>query len=290
MRRKENERIWWCLALLLVAGAALLAGYFIGTGKGREEKKASEITKIADIKKDAAKPEHEPPPETEISLTEETRKAASPYQEASCSQIENDAVEFFKYLDNKNYTQHLESGIDTYDRFKTIIRKLSSSPPIPAGEGIDFRIMYRNIFHFFRMLEKNDLRLIREVMTNEADSLEMNLDLFYNWLMMEGQCPDREGIRPSLDVKYQYAGFLLNTIGGRAYLFRRSLELRLLVSYYCLLIIHEADKRGKNSYGIDIFPIITEVKDEISIYPDFYFQKEYIDRLNLLERYYLEKR
>jgi len=290
MRRKENERIRWWLALLLVAGAALLAGYFIGMGKGREEKKESEIKKIADIKKDAAKLEHEPPPETEISLTEETREAASPYQEAPCSKIENDAKEFFKYLDNKNYTQQLESGIDTYDRFKTIIRKLSSNPPIPAGEGIDFRIMYRNIFHFFRMLKKNDLRLIWEIMTNEADSLEMNLDLFYNWLIMEGQCLDREGIRPSLDVKYQYAGFLLNTIGGRAYLFRRSLELRLLVSYYCLLIIHEADKRGKNSYGIDIFPIITEVKDEISIYPDFYFQKEYIDQLNLLERYYLEKR
>ena len=274
MRRKENERIWWCLALLLVAGAALLAGYFIGTGKNREEKKVSEIKKIAEIKKDAAKPE----------------EAASPYQKASCSQIENDAKEFFKYLDNKNYTQQLESEIDTYDRFRTITRKLSSSPPIPAGEGIDFRIMYRNIFHFFRMLGKKDLRLIREIMTNEADSLEMNLDLFYNWLMMEGQCPDREGIRPSLDVKYQYAGFLLNTIGGRAYLFRRPLELKLLVSYYCLLIIHEADKRGKNSYGIDIFPVITEVKDEISIYPDFYFQKEYIDQLNLLERYYLEKR
>ncbi|MBW1861504.1 MAG: hypothetical protein JRJ02_03920 [Deltaproteobacteria bacterium] len=290
MNRKENGRIWWWLALLLVAGAALLAGYFIGMEKGREERKEPEIKKIAVMKKEAAEIEREPHMEKELSLTEQISGTTLPYQEASCSQIENDVLEFFRYLDKKNYVQHLESGIDTYDRFKAIIRKLSSGPPIPAGEGIDFRIMYRNIFHCFRMLEKNDLRLLLEIMTNEVDSLEMNLDMFYKWLMMERQCPDREGIRPSLDIRYQYAGFFLNTIGGRAYLFRRPLGPRLLISYYCLLIIHEADKRGKNSYGIDIFPVITKVKDEISIYPYFYFQKEYIDQLNRLEKYYLEKR
>jgi hypothetical protein len=91
-------------------------------------------------------------------------------------------------------------------------------------------------------------------------------------------------------VWYQYAGFFLNTIGGRAYLFRRSLGLRLLISYYCILIIHEADKEGRNTYGIDVLPTILAVKNEIGNYPGFRYRDEYVRRLNTLESYYLAKR
>jgi hypothetical protein len=56
------------------------------------------------------------------------------------------------------------------------------------------------------------------------------------------------------------------------------------------LIVHEADKNGKNNYGIDIFPFITPLREEITIYPDFQFQQEYIDKLNQLENLYKEKR
>jgi hypothetical protein len=155
---------------------------------------------------------------------------------------------------------------------------------------MDPRIMTKNIFHFFRALDKNDLRFLKEIMRNEADTLDMNLDVFYKWFTLGDQCRDPEGLRPSLDVLYQYAGFFLNAIGGRAYLFRRPSEVRLLVTYYCLLIVHEADKRGKNSYGIDIFPEIEPLAREISFYPDFHFQNEYILQLTSLQNYYLNKR
>ena len=69
--------------------------------------------------------------------------------EASRDQIEQDVRDFFHYLDAKDYVQHLDSEMDTYDRFRKLIRRLASQPPIPAGEGIDFQIMYKNIFYFF---------------------------------------------------------------------------------------------------------------------------------------------
>nr|NIR13583.1 hypothetical protein [Desulfobacterales bacterium] len=180
--------------------------------------------------------------------------------------------------------------MDSYERFKGVMMKLSSEPPVPAGENMDTLIMTRNIYHFYRLLENEDIRLIREIMRNEADSLELNLDIFYKWLMLGDQCPDPEKTRPSLEVLYQYAGFFLNTIGGRAYLYRRPLNVRLLISYYSLLIVHEADKKGKNSYGIDVFPEITPLAREISLYPDFHFQNEYILQLTQLQNYYLKKR
>ena len=167
---------------------------------------------------------------------------------------------------------------------------LSASPPIPAGEGIDTKIMTKNIFHFFRVLGKKDLRLLREIIRNEADTVEINLELFYRWFTLTEQCPELEEKRPSLDVLYQYAGFLLNTIGGRAYLYRRPLGLRLLVSYYCLLIINDADKKGRNTYGIDIYPLIAPVMEEMRVYPDFLFQNEYILGLENLSNYYAARR
>ena len=163
-------------------------------------------------------------------------------------------------------------------------------PPVPAGEGTDPSVMAKNIFHFFRVLDRKDIRLIREILARESDTLELNLDLFYQWLMLGDQCPDPENIRPSLEVSYLYAGFFLNTIGGRAYLFRRPTLLRILVSYYSLLIVHEADIKGKNSYGIDIFPFIVPVREELRLIPNLLLEKEYIRRLDALEAYYIKKR
>jgi hypothetical protein len=234
--------------------------------------------------------EVETPTAMETALKEENREKLSPDAKDYCTRIDQYVLDFFGYLNEKSYVHHLEEGMDTYDRFMRLIKTLSARPPIPAGEGIDTMIMTQNIFFLSRMLDRNDLRLLREVMRNEADTWEMNLDLFYDWFIYGGRCPDPEGIRPSLDVLYQYAGFFLNTIGGRAYLYRRRVGFRLLISYYCLLILHEADKRGKNSYGIDIFPQIAPLAREISFYPDFHFQKEYISRLDGVSKYYLQKR
>ena len=196
----------------------------------------------------------------------------------------------FKYLNKEAYVQDVGTDTDIYERFETLMEKLSSQPPIPAGEGLDSVTMTRNVYHFYRVLEEDEIRLIKQILKNEADDLEINLDTFFQWLIPADPCPDSDQDRPSLDVLYQYAGFFSNTIGGRAYLFRRPTPVRLLTSYYALLIIHEADKRGKNTYGIDIFPEITRLAREISLYPDFELQNTYLQQLTELQDYYLERR
>lgn len=318
MRRKKRGHIWaWVLVLALLVAAGLVVFSMVrqkaheqrklAEAKGEEKAGAREArerearqgeagnkleaTRTAPGQKRLALPFGPGSPAVrEKILAEGTEGLRPPGQEDYCTQIENAVLDFFHHLDRASYVQRLGSDVDAYGRFRKVLRMLSSQPPIPAGEGADSRIINSNIFHFFRRLDRADLRLIREVMRNEGDTLEMDLDLFYRWLMLENRCPDPEGIKPSLDVLYQYAGFFMNTIGGRAYLFRRPLGVRLLMSYYCLLIVHEADIRGKNSYGIDIFPEIAPLAREISIYPDFHFQKEYVQQLGKIESYYLAKR
>lgn len=295
MKKRARRRTWPLLLVLLVLAAACLAAYFILLERGREKKKVEgKTTPVREVtpsqKESVPQIGMETLMEKVPTLTEEVTEKRASDQEDYCSKIENGIQAFFTYLNKQKYVQDLETNMDTYDRFKSVIMKLSSHPPIPAGEGMDSIKITRNIYHFYRVLDKNDIRLIRDVVRNEADSLEINLDIFFKWLMLEDRCPDLKESRPSLEILYQYAGFFLNTVGGRAYLFRRPLPVRLLVSYYSFLIIHEADKRGMNTYGIDIFSEITPLATEMSIYPDFQFQNKYLHQLTDLQNYYLKIR
>ena len=296
MRKQERRPVWLWLAFLAVAGVGILTGYFAGYHVGTEEIRAKteqapgdeSTAGLAGQAFDAQ--EGDAASNKTIDASEGLGEEALPYSTSSPAEIEAEVTDFFTFLDTQDFAQRLDTGTTSYQHFERVIRKLSSNPPIPAGEGMDLKYMYRNIFHFFRLLNRNDLYLIRETISHETDSMELNLDLFYRWLTVEGPSPESEGLRPSPDVRYQYAGFFLNTIGGRAYLFRRSVRLRLLISYYCILIIHEADKEGRNTYGIDVLPTLLAVKSEIGNYPGFRYRDEYLRRLNALESYYLAKR
>jgi len=292
MRKKRKSRAWlWILLVIVLAG---VIGYYIisknSTGPEEPlitEKLASVETKIPSeeprnisVEKEAAS----------TGLTEEAPAQKSSPKEDLCAQVEKNITEFFRYLDQKEYVRDPGSIIDTYMRFKKILNRLAARPPVPAGEGTDPTIIIQNVYHFYRILDRKDLRLIRQIITKEKETLEFNLEMFYRWVGQGNRCPDPEGMRPSMEMLYKYAGFFINTTGGRACLFRRSSDIRLLVSYYCLLIINEADKKGENSYGIDILPYIEPIREEILLHPHFHFQSEYINKLDSLKRYYQGRR
>jgi hypothetical protein len=210
--------------------------------------------------------------------------------EDECERMEKEVKEFFAYLDGKGYVKELKIGEDMFTHFKKVVHLLSENPPMPAGEGLKQDALIRNIFHFYRVLGFRDLTLILRILRNEADTLELNLASLYEWLMSAEKCDQKDGLPPSLDIVYRYAGFLVNSIGGRSYLFRRETRLRLLVNYYCLLIIHEADKRKMNSFGIDITPFLEPLAEEIERYQFLYYRKEYAGKLIDLKNYYLKRR
>lgn len=295
MKKKDNKA-WWWIGLFIVAALAIVVGYFLGLERAHKEAEPPSISVPEEIPQEppldeSATPRGEAPPA--VAEPEVIQKESEPAELfKDCSEAKGELLEFFRYLDGQHYVKRLNSNTNTYDTFKDLIGTLSANPPVPAGEGIDTRLITKNIFHFFRILNRKDLRLIREIIEKENDSLEINMPLFYVWLTGRGSnpCPDQDGIRPPFDTLYRYAGFFLNTIGGRAYLFRRATKFRLLVSFYSLLIIHEADKQGTNTLGIDIFPLLEPLGDEISLYPDLYFKDQYLEKLDEISGYYLHRR
>ena len=276
------------ISMVLIAVVAGLAGYFLGFEQSHQENEKRLSEKEGESARQAQK-QVQKSDQAPI-FAAEIKQPQSMEPQEYCAKMENDIRDFFKYLDKKNYIQHLNERMDTYAEFKRILKQLSSNLPIPAGEGIDSIVMTKNIFYIFRILSKTDIRLVKEITINESETMELNLEIFYRWLLLGNQCPDPDEMRPSFDVLYQYAGFFLNTIGGRAYLSRRPMALRMLLSYYSLLIVHEADRKGRNTYGIDLFPYIAPLLTEMAIYPDLKLKKEYIQKLNQMESYYLQKR
>jgi hypothetical protein len=284
------------LVIALIAGGLLIL-YFHYVGKGHEEKPAFQQERRVEAGSPGEMPsvKEEPTPEApkeglEVVLGEKGIEAQPMTREDECQRIQEDLKGFFAYLDKKDYIRELELGKDPFTHFKKIIENLSSHQPVPAGEGFNYDIMIQNIYHLYRTLGIKDLKFIKAIIEHEADTLEVNLALFYRWLMSGDTCGRSEGLPPPLDITYRYAGYLINSIGGRAYLFRRDNRLRLLLTYYSILVIHEADKRKLNSFGIDIIPHLEPLAGDIENCHLLYFRKEYAGRLIDLKNYYTKKR
>ncbi len=288
-----SRRFWWWLLLFLFLGA--LIGYLLrgDLGKESERKTLSEKTVPAQEKTASSSETSPSTPEEEKPPAEPSQKLVLPVEspaEKVMPKMTLGMQEFFHYLDQKPYVRNLALGTGTFERFKVILKALSSHLPAPAGEGIDPRILTANVYHFFRALDPKDLRLIKAVLRHERDNMEIDLDMFFQWLIKGEGDPETDRFRPRNDLVYPYAGFFLNTIGGRAYLLRRTSSTRVLLSYYSILIVHQADKRGRNTYGIDIYPFIRALSEEMTHYPDLQYQQEYLDNLDLIRRYYVKKR
>jgi hypothetical protein len=291
----KGNRALLLLVIALIAGG-LLVLYFNYYGKKQEGKPAFQQEREEEVEDREQGPSEG---QNSINMAAQERleevmgkkevEGKALRLEDECPKMERDLMEFFAYLEKKDYIKELEIEEDLLSHFKRIIHTLSLHPPLPAGEGFNYSIIIQNIYHFYRILGIKDLNLIKLVVENEADSMEVNLALFYRWLVSGDECGRKDGLPPELDTLYRYAGFLINSIGGRAYLFRRETRLRLLVYYYCIMIIHEADKKKINSFGIDITPYLEPLADEIENYQLLYFRREYAGRLIDLKNYYMKR-
>ncbi len=68
-------------------------------------------------------------------------------------------------------------------------------------------------------------------------------------------------------------------------MFRRGLKVRLLVSYYSVQIVYQADKAGRNNYGIDVLPYIKMLMEEMGNYPDLTYKETYLETLTKIRRF-----
>jgi hypothetical protein len=216
----------------------------------------------------------------------EKEKETLPEKLSEFAETERKIAAFFAYLDKRPYIQSLNLAGGSYLQYQIAIEKLSAKPPIIVGEMDSLYNMVRNVAHFYRVMGKKRVLFAKQVLQNESEVMESVLETFYKWSTQNDEGQSTLKGRPSMTLMYEYAGYILNTLGGRSYLLRRSPKVRALTTFYCVLILDRANDEELNSRGIDIRPYIKssllEIKNQIGLI----HQKAYITRLSELSLKY----
>jgi hypothetical protein len=213
--------------------------------------------------------------------------AVSPWREdTDCEDLGQQMEAFFIYLDTQEYPIVQESAHGSYDVFRQMVRQLSENLPMVTGETTDIISLTRNMAHFYKVLGKRRIQFGKDVLHNESDIIESMMATFFGFYTSDKCCQkDLRGC-PGLGVLYKYAGFFLNTVGGRSYLLRRDSKVRILTTYYAILILDKANDAILNRYGIDIRPHINLSIDDIRNQKNLIYPEEYVAKLYQLQEKY----
>lgn len=204
-----------------------------------------------------------------------------------CQENADNVDSFFQLLDNRDYIQAFNLGVKSTIYFPALIQRLADNPPIVTGETNDLFTILQNTAHFFRIIGKKNIIVLKGILDREKSTFEQALADFYE-LTQQPQClEERFNLNVPPDSLYLYSGFFLNTMGGRLYLFRRDSMSRMVVNFYAILIVENANRQGRNQYGIEIKSSIDSLIDEIeSSKIDLKMREYYLDTLyDMKEKY-----
>lgn len=200
-------------------------------------------------------------------------------------EIDQQVKAFFIYLDEQDYVQEYQFKDGTYQQFLLVLKKISANPPSITDETASLYNLYRNMAHFFRVMGKKRVNLTRDVLQNEGEILESAMQTFYLWATDETADKEKTG-QPKLKTLYTYSGFFLNTLAGKSYLLRRNSKIRLLTTYYSVLILDRANDEQLNPAGIDIRPHIEFLINDLQSQIGLIHQKQYLSELiRLADKY-----
>lgn len=205
----------------------------------------------------------------------------------SFEEIEQQIKAFFSYLDEQNYVRAYELKGGTYEQFKLMLKSMSTTPPLITDETASLYNLYRNMAHFFRVLGKKRVNLVKDILQNEGEILESAMQTFYLWATYEAGNGEKTG-QPTLKTLYTYSGFFLNTLAGRSYLMRRDSKVRILTTYYSVLILDKANDEQLNPGGLDIRPHIEFLLNDLQTQTGLIHQKKYLaEMMQLAAKYKL---
>ena len=207
-------------------------------------------------------------------------------ESTDCNRITGQVVAFFQYLDSKAYLIWPDINMRAETLFDEVTKKLAAHPPTNVGEMEDLYSLIRNVTHLYRVLGKDRVNLIKEILKSEAAVSEPAMAVIYSWMATCGDAKPAGVNHPSPQTLYQYACFFLNTLGGRSYLLRRETKMRLLLSYYAVLMVDRANEAKINAYGLDIRPHLDHLFYDINNQKGLMYRQRYLSQMRALMNKY----
>jgi hypothetical protein len=209
-------------------------------------------------------------------------------QKVDCKEIVDQVRSFFDYLDKKEYLKRNGVSGTAFNLWQESLSLLAHRPPVLTAEMDDLSRLLSNVTHLYRVLSKNRLLVVKDITLNEAEVMEPAMAVLFAWITNCRQADTAASEPPLLKSMYEYAGFFLNTLGGRSYLQRRDSKIRILVNYYSLMILDRANTEKFNSHGIDIRPYIDFIFYDISNQKGLMYRERYLSGLAALQSKYLK--
>lgn len=221
-----------------------------------------------------------------ISAEDVASGAPASKDSAPCLTTSENLNTFFLNLDKEEYIKEQNLGGSSQSYFISMANTLLDNPPVVARESDDLYTLLKNMAHFFRIIGKQNTVLIKSILDREREKIEdLAANLFF--YINNPQCRNgRFPWNPNFEKVYEYAGFFINTMGGRSYLFRRDSRSRMLVNYYAIRFIDQANETGQNRYGIELAQSILLLIQDIEGTNQLIYRENYIDNLlDLQEKY-----
>ncbi|MBL4902610.1 MAG: hypothetical protein JKY62_08150 [Desulfocapsa sp.] len=214
------------------------------------------------------------------------QKDSVPKNNSICDTSEKQLDAFYHHLDNQPYMAAYKFSPSSKAHFTELVTKLLANPPQVTRESDDLYTILKNTAHFFRVSGKNNILMMKGILDHEKASLEQILSDYY-LLVTTPECSMTSYGNIDKDALYEYACFFLNTMGGRLYLFRRDSLSRMVVTYYAILLVDQANIQNNNRHGISLRPAVNMLISEMESGGYSLKGSEiYLDKLyNLKEKY-----
>ncbi len=300
--RKNRAIIGWLLfILLLLAILAACSFFFFSTPKQQEQsitaiKERVEKT-VASVGTSLKKIGNSLP--TEKRAEKETKNLSDQPAETGLQQQELSAADsqqqdpeavintFFDHLDDTEYIKKFPLHNSSKEHFSKLIQKLLDNPPVVISETDDLFTLLKNTAHFFRVLGRDNVLLLKGILHQERGQIENIMQALYLLSENKEQLEKTLAIRSDDKALYDYATFFLDTVGGRLYLFRRDSSSRMVVTYYAIRILDNANDRHDSPHGTNIRPAINALIEEMENGGNsLRFRKQYLDKLYQLQEKY----
>ncbi|MCF8055078.1 MAG: hypothetical protein K9K37_00370 [Desulfocapsa sp.] len=232
---------------------------------GRTEENASQTDDLQNASTiEQTNPQLHPTPLHDNETNIPVKPPAVPDQAATlCENATQGITDFYRHLDSQPYMDGYHLATPSRIHFTALVQKLLSNPPQVTRESDDLYTILKNTAHFFRVSGKDNILMLKGILDNEKDRLEEIL-ADYHFVVAMPECSQTTYAKEIIhDAIYEYACFFLNTMGGRQYLFRRDSQSRMVVTYYAILIIDQANKQQKNRHGIALKPAVDMLISEM---------------------------
>ncbi len=300
--KKSRKNLFLPLLTITIA-ITVLMGIWYWKENTLQEIKPTDVVVETDapssILPDVHKPTDEASHETEVAKTAQL-KILPPQQKdvqpttndialnksGDCKETADQLHRFFLKIDDQEYIKsfNLQTSLETH--FITLIGQLLDNAPVVSRETDDLYTLLTNTAHFFRIIGKNNIILIKTILGKERDQVEDITQNFHHLISIKSCAEEQFKLKTSIEKTYEYAAFFLSTMGGRSYLFRRESRSRLLVNYYAILIVEQANDLELNYHGINLKEYLPFLIQEIENSNQLVYKELYLDNLyTLLEKY-----